>query len=139
MKIIIPTSFYFIYTNLVEIFNICIKLIVFLTNQILILNFQYFTHINLYFEAKINEFIVFYLSLYNLCIFYCAAFLVLFLVLNWVNVNVKLIKKFRKLYYYLFILLSTVTSPPDVFSQFFMSLTFVITYEFLVFISLIKI
>jgi Sec-independent protein secretion pathway component TatC len=94
--------------------------------------------VSLHFEAKIDEFMLVYVSLYYLCIFYCAAFLVLLLVLSYINVNAKMIKKFRKLYYYLFIFLATVVSPPDIFSQFFISLIAIVLYEFLVFASMIK-
>lgn len=186
------TYFYFIYTNLVEIFNVYIKVIIFLANQIIILyffyhlffffspalykleyksfykifrrvllmwilfglffsyvfmpltwffflSFQNFVSISLYFEAKINEFIIFYISLYYWCIFCCVVFIILFFVLNAVNKNVRFIKKFRKIYYYLFVILSTTISPPDVLSQFFISLVVVVIYEFSVFITMVKI
>lgn len=187
-----PTSFYFIFTNLIEIFNIYIKLIIFLTNQIFVLyffyhlfyfispalfkveykyfylvvtrillvwffsiiffnyvfipltwnfflSFQNLISVNLYFEAKLNEFILFYISLYYLCISYGLVFMVLFFILNYINLNVGFIRKFRKLYYYLFILFSTIISPPDIFSQFFISLFIVTVYECLVFTSMLKI
>ena len=186
-----PNSFYFIFTNLIEIFEIYIKLILFFANQTLILytgyhlfffispalfiveyakcynlakffvlvwllflvffnyvfapftwafflSFLNFSSINLYFEARLNEFIIFYISLYHTCFFYCTVFLILFVILSYININSKFIKKFRKLYYSLFIIFSTIISPPDIFSQFFLSLFVIVLYELLLFVSLIK-
>jgi len=186
-----PTSFYFIFTNLIEIFNTYIKLIVFLTNQIFslyflyhlflfispalfkleykyfyylikriilvwffsiifftyvflpltwsfFLSFQNFIVINLYFEAKLNEFLLFYISLYYLCIFYCMVFMFLFFILNYININSKFIKKLRKIYYYLFIFFSTLISPPDIFNQVFISLFIIVAYEFLIITLILK-
>ena len=185
------SSFYFIFTNLIEVFNVYVRLTIFFTNQFFILfvfyhlfyfispalykleykvlyktfryilltwffsivfftnvfvpitwtfflSFEHFTLVSLHFEAKINEFLDFYISLYYLCVFYCTFFTILFFVLNSINKNVKFIKEFRKIYYYLFIIFSTMISPPDVLSQFVTSLVIVIAYEILVFISMLN-
>ena len=48
------------------------------------------------------------------------------------NFSLKPIKKFRKLYYFIFVTLSTLISPPDIISQIGLSLSMLIVYEFLV-------
>lgn len=105
------------------------------------LSFQYLASsrsVNLYFEAKLNEYLTFYVALYYLCVFYCQIFTGLFLFLNYINANIKIIRKFRKLYYYFFVLFATIVSPPDVLSQFFISITLIFLYELLVFAFMFK-
>lgn len=94
--------------------------------------------IKLHFEAKLNEYLTFYILIYYLCVFYCQIFTILFFFLNYTSNKVITIKKFRKLYYYFFVIFSTVISPPDVFSQIFISGLVIIIYELLVFILLLK-
>jgi sec-independent protein translocase protein TatC len=94
---------------------------------------------NLHFEAKLYEYLYFYVSFYYLCGFYCQFFSLLLLFLNYTNVNIKVIKKFRKFYYYCFIILSTLISPPEILSQIFISLMAIFIYEFLLLLFLLKI
>ena len=105
------------------------------------LSFQSLTinrSLNLQFETKLNEYFYFYLSFYYLCSFYCQFFSLLFLYINYTDVNVKTIKKFRKLYYYCFIIFSTLVSPPEVLTQICISLVAVLVYEFLILFFLLK-
>lgn len=121
---------------------------IFLTNFILVpatwkffLSFQETVSskfVQLHFEAKLNEFLTFYILIYYLCIFYCQVFTVLFFFFNYVNNKTKVIKKFRKLYYYFFFVFSTLVSPPDVFSQIFISGLVILIYELLVLNFLLK-
>jgi sec-independent protein translocase protein TatC len=94
---------------------------------------------NLHFEAKLNEYLYFYIAFYYVCGFYCQFFALLLLFLNYIDVNVKIIKKFRKLYYYSFIIFSTLISPPEILSQIFISLIAIFIYEFLLLLFLLKI
>jgi len=186
------SDFYFIFTNVTEIFSVYIKLIKFLGNQILFLyffyhlfgffspalfkteynfidsvmkliltmflfslllfnylfipltwnfflsfqNFIYF--VSLHFETKLDEYLIFYISLYYICVFYCQMFLGFFFVLNYLNANIQSIKKFRKIYYYLFLIFSTFISPPDITSQIFISFLLAFFYEFCVAIFILK-
>nr|WAK85028.1 SecY-independent transporter protein [Amicula sp. isolate GU52X-4 cfCalB7] len=186
-------NFYFIFTNITEIFSVYLKLTMFLSTQIFILyfcytffiflspalfklehfylflslrtslivwfiiifffnyalipltwnfflSFQFFTNfIDLYFEAKLIEYLDFYILLYYLAIFYGEITITLFFLFYFINSNTKFIKKYRKLYYYFFILFSTLISPPDIFSQITISLIIIIFYELLNFFFLIKI
>lgn len=188
------TKFYFIFTNVTEIFLVYIQLITFLSFQVF---FVFFIHhsftflklamfriesyylkvflkfsliiwifsifltnfflvpiswnfflsfqdiisskfIKLHFEAKLNEYLTFYILIYYLCVFYCQIFTILFFFLNYARNKTKVIKKFRKLYYYFFVIFSTLISPPDVFSQIFISGVVIFIYELVVFSFLLK-
>jgi len=189
------TVFYFIFTDVTEIFSVYIKLITFICTQVFFLYFiyhffiffgpamfktEYFyfrtlikivlsvwffsivisnsllvplswnfffsfqnlisdKFIYLHFEAKLSEYLNFYIMLYYLCIFYCQIFIVLFFFLSFVNDKIIIIRRFRKLYYYFFVIFSTLISPPDVFSQIIISLIIIFIYEILIFSFLIKI
>lgn len=121
---------------------------IFLTNFMLVpitwnffLSFQELVSskfIKLHFEAKLNEYLDFYILIYYLSAFYCQIFTILFFFLNSVNNKTETIKKFRKLYYYFFVVFSTVICPPDVFSQVFISSFIILFYELIVFSLLLK-
>ena len=93
---------------------------------------------NLHFEAKLNEYLNFYISFYYLCGFYCQFFVLLLLFLNYLGINIKVIKRFRKFYYYCFTIISTLISPPEILSQIFISLIVIFMYEFLLLFFLLK-
>lgn len=85
--------------------------------------------LNLHFEAKLNEYFSFYISFYYLCESYCQFIVLFILILNYRSSNVNFIKKFRKLYYYGFIIFSILISSTDVVSQISISLIFILIYE----------
>ena len=186
-------TFYYIFTNVTEIFSVYIQLITFLSYQVFLIYFIYhsFTFlslamfkiesfyfkvflklsfivwvcsifltnfilvpitwnfflsfqdiisskfIKLHFEAKLNEYLTFYILIYYLCMLYCQIFTILFFFLNSASNKTQIIKKFRKLYYYFFFVFSTIICPPDVFSQIFISGLIILVYELIVFIILI--
>jgi len=181
--------FYFIFTDITEIFSVYITLIFFFGNQIFMLYFFYHflvfispglynfelrylkfvfifsfffwllsifvlnkillpitwnfflsfqtvsivKSVNLYFEAKLNEYLNFYLTLYYICLFNCQAFMILGLFLYYIKGNLIIVKKFRKFFYYIFIIFSTLLTPPDVISQLLISISTIIIYELLIF------
>lgn len=94
---------------------------------------------NLHFEAKLNEYLCFYISFYYLCGFYCQFFVLLLLFLNYLDINTKIIKKFRKLFYYFIIIFSTLISPPEILSQILISLIAILIYELLLLFFILKI
>jgi sec-independent protein translocase protein TatC len=89
--------------------------------------------LNLHFEAKLSEYLNFYIILCHLSTFYCTIFVILFIFLNYINASTKVIKKFRKMYYYCLIFFATALSPPDVFSQITFSLITIFLYELVLF------
>lgn len=103
------------------------------------LSFQNLTSVSLFFEAKLVDCVSLYITLYYLGVFYCQIFVVLFFFTSYMNVNALYIKKFRKLYYYFFIVFSTLLSPPEVFSQIVLSFIVICIYEFFIFSFMIKI
>ena len=102
------------------------------------LTFHNSSYINLHFEAKLSEYLNFYIRFYYIFIFYCQVFAILIFFFNYINVNILLIRKLRKLYYYFFVLFSTLVSPPDIFSQIFISFIMIIFYELFILGFIIK-
>jgi|YelNatPaOPRAMG01_1025707.scaffolds.fasta_scaffold13647_8 sec-independent protein translocase protein TatC len=94
--------------------------------------------ISLHFEPKIDEYLNFYLTLYYSCIFYFQLFFILFILIDKYNSSTNSIKKVRKFYYLSFFVFSTIVSPPDVFSQLFISFSLTAVYEVSVLIVIFK-
>lgn len=92
-------------------------------------NFQNLSVVNLHFEAKLNQYLKFYIRFYSMFVFYFQIFGLLILVFNSVNVDIKSIKSYRKVFHFCFVLFATFFSPPDVFSQLLISLSLVVFYE----------
>ena len=95
--------------------------------------------INLHFEAKLMEYLHFYFNLYYLFMSYLNIFIAMFFLFYNVIDNLKLLKKIRKIVYFILILVSTFLSPPDVISQFMLSCFTIFIYELLFFILLVRI
>ena len=91
-----------------------------------------------FFEARILEYLNYFTNLYYICVANCQLLTLSILFLNNISEKVGTIKTFRKLFYLVFILFSTVTTPPDVFSQIIMSFNLIIAYELLVFLKYLK-
>jgi sec-independent protein translocase protein TatC len=145
---LIPGLFFFEYKNLNLIFKIILivwSISVLISKYFLIpitwnffLSFQNLSSITLHFEAKLNEYLNFYISFYYLCILYSQVFTFLFICITYINTNISVIKKFRKLYYYFWVILSTFISPPDVLSQILISFVLIFLYELLIFGFIVK-
>lgn len=116
-----------------------------LTNYIIIpsswnffLSFQKlnFYFVNFHFEAKLNEFFYFYVYICYMCLFYSEFLFIIYFFFNYKNTSLK-IKKFRKLYYYCFVIFSTFIAV-DITTQIFLSFTIILAYEFLTISFLIR-
>ena len=94
--------------------------------------------VNLHFEAKLTEYLDFYIFIYYACAVYFQIFTIFFCFLSFASDKIKVIQKFRKVFYYFFVVFSTLISPPDLVSQFFISLFLIFIYEIVVFIFVIK-
>ena len=181
--------FYFIFTDVKEVFSVYLKLIFFFSNQVLVfylifhvfsfivlglykfeyryfklifntsiflwlfalfifskilfsiglnffLSFQLLTSLkslNLHFEAKLDEYLNFFIMFYYICVFYCQFLVVLVFFFDYISSNLNLVKGFRKTFYYFFFFFSTLITPPDVISQILLSVCLVCTYETLIF------
>lgn len=100
------------------------------------LSFQ--TQQNFYFEARICEYFSFYVNTYVLCSVYCQLFTFLFLFLAEIQRNYLYIKKYRKLYYYSFLIFATLMTPPDLISQLASTFFVIIIYESVLLFSLFR-
>lgn len=185
--------FYFIFTDIKEVFSVYVKLIFFLSNQVLMFffvfhtlsfvsyglyKFEYrylklvfylficfwffslfifnkvllpvslnfflsfqtlnsFKFLNFHYEAKLKEYLNFYIMFYYICTFYCQIFIFIFIFFDYINTNLEFIKRFRKSFYYLFVIFSTLITPPDIVSQILFSACLVSIYEFLIFLNLV--
>ena len=91
-----------------------------------------------YFEARIGEYFSFYNNAYILCLIYCQLFTLLFIFLAEIQHNYLYIKKYRKLYYYVFLIFATLMTPPDLISQLATTSFVIIIYEIVLLFSLFK-
>ena len=181
--------FYFIFTNVTEIFSVYIEVVFFLGLQTLYLYFIYHVFIflvpaffkteyfrlktflkwllsiyfvsfffffylilpitinffiefqkltiYLHFEAKIIEYLNFLMFLYYGCLFYLQFVTFLFLIIDFFITPI-IIKRFRKLFYYLFLILTTLICPPEIVIQITINLFIIIFYELIILFFLLK-
>lgn len=186
-------SFYFIFTNITELFSTYLQLSIFLANQFLIVFLIYhfliflfpglykseakclktllklnlicwisvliILHIfilpfscnfflafqnsfnlnplNFYFEAKINEYLNFYITTY--CLYFLNfqfCFLLYFFVTNFIK-NLNLITLARRSFYFIFCLMATLLTPPDVLSQLIVGVSLIVFYEIIIFSTIL--
>ena len=139
-------SDYLIFVFKTSTFLFCLSVIVY--NKVLFpfswnffLSFQNFAvskFLTLHFEAKLSEYLIFYIMFYHICIFYFQSFVVLVLFFDYVKNELNIIRRFRKIFYYSFVIFSTLITPPDVFSQFILSFSIICSYEILMFFIIFK-
>ena len=92
--------------------------------------------VSLFFEANFKDYFNYYISLYYLCVInFQISCLVLF-VINSFNNKLNKVKVFRKIFYFIFVIFSTMITPPDIVSQLVLSLCFAVLYEFLIFFKI---
>ena len=91
-----------------------------------------------FFEARISQYLEYFINLYYICLVNCEILALLTLVINNISGHTKKVKSFRKLFYFVFIVFSTVATPPDIISQIFMSFSLIIIYELLIFVKYLK-
>lgn len=94
--------------------------------------------VSFFFEARISEYLVYFKNLYYVCLINCQVFALLTFLLKNISDTIGTVKTFRKLFYFIFIIFSTLTTPPDIFSQIFISCSLIVIYEFLIFLRYLK-
>jgi Sec-independent protein secretion pathway component TatC len=92
-----------------------------------------------FFEARIIEYLNYFTNLYYICLINCQMLALLTLIINYASEQKETIQSLRKLFYFVFIIFSTLTTPPDVASQIIMSFSLIIMYELLIFVKYLKI
>jgi len=100
-------------------------------------HYSHTTIIKIYLESQIIDFIQFYCINYYFT--YCLSLFILTLLFYLVSKKNQIffIKKYRKIFYTFFIFQSTFLTPPDVFSQIFVSIGLIIIYEFMIIIAIL--
>nr|YP_009317747.1 SecY-independent transporter protein [Navicula ramosissima]AOY40393.1 SecY-independent transporter protein [Navicula ramosissima] len=101
-------------------------------------SFVEFKALTLHFEAKLLDYIMFFINLYFSCILYFQFFLIPSALFIYFNTDLSTYKTFRKFLYYGCIIFSTLVTPPDVTSQIILSTVLIIGCEILVFGALLK-
>nr|YP_010377367.1 Sec-independent protein translocase component TatC [Nitzschia dissipata]QYB23054.1 Sec-independent protein translocase component TatC [Nitzschia dissipata] len=103
------------------------------------LNFQdnNFTSIPFFFEAKVSEYLVYYINLYYLCLFNGQFSLLMLIYVSRFSTSIMKIKNLRKVFYFIFVVVSTLTTPPDVLSQLCLSFILIFIYEIIIFFKLL--
>jgi Sec-independent protein secretion pathway component TatC len=141
----------FEYTNLKFAFEVLLSswiISIFLLNKILVplswnffLSFQDQTHlktISLFFEAKLNEYFNFYISLYYICLLNFVFFIFVALFISDISNDLSKIQSFRKIFYFIFVMFSTLTTPPDIISQLLFSFILILNYEILILMKIYR-
>lgn len=90
-----------------------------------------------FFEAKLIEYYYYFTNVYYMSLISCQFLAILILVLFNLNENLK--KTLRKLFYIVFLIFSTLITPPDVISQILITISLIIMYESLIVLSQIRI
>ncbi len=101
-------------------------------------NVNNFQSMDLFFEAKLNEYVQYFVNTYYVCLINCQFLAILVVTLTNLSEKLKKTKIFRKLFYLIFVVFSTLITPPDVLSQICISGLLILLYEFLILIREIK-
>jgi len=94
---------------------------------------NYLQPASFFFEARIVEYLNYFTNFYYVCLINCQILMLLILFLNKISEKNIMIKTFRKLFYLIFVIFSTIITPPDVISQIIMSFNLIIIFELSVF------
>lgn len=98
------------------------------------LSFQdYNSVINFYFEGKLNEYVEFYIKSYIYFFLLSQLLITIFFFSSKIKNFSLAVKKYRKIMYLFFLILATIFTPPDVFSQLLIFLLSQVFYELLTF------
>lgn len=95
--------------------------------------------LSFFFEAKLNEYLDYLMRLYYICLISCQFLVVLIVSLINLSEKLKKTKMFRKLFYLIFVVFSTIVTPPDVLSQILVSSILIVVYELLTFLKKVKV
>lgn len=94
--------------------------------------------ISLFFEAKLSDFLTYFIKLHQVCFFSCQFLVGLIFLLNSHIKTHTQIKVFRKFFYLIFLFFSTIITPPDIFSQILITFSLIIIYEIITFLNCFK-
>jgi Sec-independent protein secretion pathway component TatC len=95
-------------------------------------NFQemvFHNQLNVYFESKLSEYLIFYKNLDKISNIFSQIFTCLFVYINQIENYLKIIKEYKKIIYFFLFFLTTLITPPDIFSQITLGSFIIISYE----------
>jgi Sec-independent protein secretion pathway component TatC len=95
--------------------------------------------ISLFFEAKLFDFLSYFINFYNLGFLSGIFLIVIVFFLNRLARKRNQIKNFRKIFYLIFLVFSTLITPPDVFSQITITFYLILMNEIIIFLNYLKI
>lgn len=95
-------------------------------------------NVDVFFEFKITEYVQFYKSIYYIIIFLSQFFSLIFILFDSIKSKIKFILSTRKIFYIIFLLLSTLLTPPDILGQLLSAFILVVYFEFLIIIIIFK-
>jgi sec-independent protein translocase protein TatC len=102
-------------------------------------NFQdviFNNQLNLYFEAKLSEYLNFFVTLNKLSNILSQIFTIVFIYINSIQNYLKFIKEKKKIIFFFLFLITTLITPPDIFSQLILGSFINILYEIFIIITL---
>jgi len=99
---------------------------------------SYLQPASFFFEARIVEYFNYFTNFYYASLVNCQLLTLSMVFLNKISEKTRAIKTFRKLFYLIFVIFSTIITPPDVVSQVAMSLSLIFVYELLLFIRYVR-
>ena len=94
--------------------------------------------VNIFFEIRITEYLSLYVMTYYITAFVSQCFLILFLLLSILKKKLLFIRSTRKIFYLIFFVIATLITPPDIISQLILGNTFILMYELVIVIIIIK-
>lgn len=89
----------------------------------------------IFFEAKLKEYIDFYINMYTLTLMSFSVIIILFQFIQTLSLTFKKMKRIRKLFYFIFLIFATIVTPPDVISQLVLTSLLALAYESILLIN----
>jgi sec-independent protein translocase protein TatC len=94
--------------------------------------------VNIFLEVRVTEYLSFYVLIYYITIFVGQGFVFIFLLIDALKKKLLFVRNTRKIFYVLFFVLATLITPPDVVSQLILGGSFVLVYELVIVIIIVK-
>lgn len=89
----------------------------------------YKNQLPLFFEARLSEYVTYFINLYYLSLVNCQFLALIIFILTSLSSQPSKIKTLRKLFYIIFVIFSTIITPPDIISQLIISCSLIVLYE----------
>ena len=114
--------------------------IIFLQNYFISIVWHFFlsfqTQIEIQFESRFSDYLEFYLKVYFMCYFQLFSITYLLIFLIYYKQTKKSISKMKKTFYFIFLIIATLMSTPELVNQFILFLVLVLFFEFITIIRL---